>query len=103
MNLALEVLSKRDSRVSGTKEVFVFVVVDLDRSSNYPNNFVCILPKVIRTDSKVSSNFFKIFGGQSTQVAIRLLTNGIAKEDKRKVKAEIEERLKLLRMNQNKQ
>lgn len=76
-----------------------FAVVDLNKSKNYPENFVSILPMRIDSDGKLLSTFTKFFGNKSLETARRLLTTALKKEDDSEIKAEIERRLNLLEPN----
>jgi hypothetical protein len=72
-----------------------FAVVDMDKSQDYPSNFVCMLPKQV-SNSKQHSVFAKVFGNYSSELAKRLLTEALETEGNSEIKAEIEKRLKLL-------
>ncbi|KON33572.1 MAG: hypothetical protein AC479_04075 [miscellaneous Crenarchaeota group-6 archaeon AD8-1] len=60
MKLKLLIIQKdtKDYR----KPEYRFIVVDLKKSKKYPQNFVCILPKTIKSKPKPASNFERIFG-----------------------------------------
>ena len=75
---------------------FRFAIVDLDKSENYPSNFVCMLPMQISVKGKSHSVFLQVFGDKSLEMARALLTGALETEDDFEVKAEIERRLKLL-------
>jgi hypothetical protein len=79
---------------------FRFAVLDLDRSLDYPANFVCLLPTKIYNEGKVNNGFFKIFGDKSLEQAKLLLTKALKSEDDPEVKAEIKRRLTLLEPKQ---
>ena len=49
------------------------VVVDIDKSRQYPLNFVCVLPRYFRVLEKRSSKFAKLFGEKSLCIAKKLL------------------------------
>jgi uncharacterized OB-fold protein len=97
MKLALSASKRYVKAVSGSKEEIVFAVVDLDKAGSYPLNFVCMLPKVLEREFKPSNNFLKIYGKESRQIAIDLLTNALERQDDLKVRDEIERRLEALR------
>ena len=82
---------------------FRFAVVDLDKSRDYPANFVCILPVVVSNDGKSQTAFFKIFGNKSLEQAKLLLTRAFKNESEYEVKGEIQRRLKLLDPEKNRQ
>ena len=96
MKLKLTVSKKYMSRASGSTEEIVFAVVDLDKAEEYPANFVCILPKKLGSELKPSNKFLEIYGKESFQIAIKLLTNALVSENEAEVKTEIEKRLKAL-------
>ena len=73
-----------------------FAVIDMEKSHQYPANFVCILPTVINNDEKSQNTFSKMFGNKSKAQAELLLTGALKNEDESEVKAEIERRLVLL-------
>ena len=95
MKLTLSVSKRLVDRASGYREEVVFVVLDLDKADEYPANFVCLLPKNLEK-CKPSSKFFGIFGAESSQIAIRLLTDALSSESDVVVRNEIGKRLKAL-------
>ena len=76
-----------------------FAVVDLNKSEDYPENFVSMLPMRINSDGKMPSAFTKFFGNKSLETARRLLTEALKTEDDSEIKAEIARRLNLLESN----
>jgi hypothetical protein len=76
-----------------------FAVVDLNKSEDYPENFVSMLPMRIDSGGKMLSAFTKFFGNKSLETARRLLTEALKTEDDSEIKAEIERRLNLLEPN----
>ena len=99
MKLELSVSKRYVSRPSGSTEEVFFAVVDLDKAGSYPLNFVCLLPKRIEREFKPSNKFLKIYGKESSLIAIELLTNALRSEKDLTVKSEIERRLKALQSN----
>ena len=75
---------------------FRFAVIDLDKSRDYPANFVCILPSVMSVEKKSNNIYQKIFGNEGLEQAKVLLTAAMKTESESGIKAEIERRLKLL-------
>jgi hypothetical protein len=73
-----------------------FAVIDEEKSSDYPSNFVCLLPTVINNDEKTQNVFSKIFGIKSQEQAELLLTKALKNESERVVKDEIKRRLALI-------
>ncbi|MGD6932701.1 MAG: hypothetical protein ACQCN5_00655 [Candidatus Bathyarchaeia archaeon] len=72
------------------------VVIDLDKSSHYPLNFVCVLPRYFRLLEKRSSKFAKTFGAKSLNVAKQLLVEADETEDDPQIKKVIGKRIKAL-------
>jgi hypothetical protein len=68
-----------------------FAVVDTEKSSKYPENFVCLLPTSIEKGNQ--SRFSKLFGKESAEKAENLLVEALRKEDEAEVRAEIKKRL----------
>jgi hypothetical protein len=97
MKLELLVSKKYVNRVSGFTEEPVFAVVDMDKAKSYPLNFVCLLPKALERASKPANRFLEIYGDESNQIAVALLTKALGSEADVKVRDEIEKRLKALR------
>jgi uncharacterized OB-fold protein len=96
MKLELSASKRYVRATSGSKEEVVFAVVDLDKAETYPLNFVCLLPKNLEREFKPSNKFLKIYGKESSQIAIELLTNALRSEKDLTVRSEIEKRLKAL-------
>ena len=75
---------------------FRFWVIDLEKSCEYPSNFVCLLPTVINNDEKTKNLFSKIFGDKSQGQAELLLIKALKNESEGIVKDEIRRRLGLI-------
>jgi hypothetical protein len=73
-----------------------FVVVNLDKAKKYPANFVCVLPKLKSSIVRPSTVFSIVFGEDSLRLAKQLLKKALRSEDDAEIRAEIQERLKLL-------
>jgi hypothetical protein len=101
VNLAFELrIFKGDyGRGHYIKRHLRFVVLDSNKSTNYLENFVSMLPMNIDSDGKTPSAFTKIFGNDSLKIARGLLTVSLKKEHDSEIKAEIERRLNLLEPN----
>ena len=76
-----------------------FAVVDLNKSEDYPENFVSMLPMRIDSGEKMPSAFTKFFGNKSLETARRLLAEAFKTEHDSEIKAEIARRLNLLEPN----
>jgi hypothetical protein len=77
-----------------------FAVVDLDKSKHYPENYICLLPLDPRANPKAHTNFSKIFGNNSFELAKRLLTKAMKTEKDSEIKAEIKKRLRIFEPKQ---
>ena len=96
MNLKLRI-TKHYSSDSYIKPKHIrFAIIDLDRSPDYPINFVCNLPKSIKLNERQPSNFSKTFGDNKLGVAKKLLNEALQTEDDLEIKEEIEARLRNL-------
>ena len=73
------------------------VVVDLDKSGNYPLNFVCILPQTTTSLGKPSNAFSRVFGTSSLEVARKLLCRALKKEDDDDIRKELAKRLRAIK------
>jgi hypothetical protein len=73
------------------------VVVDLDKSKKYPQNFICILPQTAISRGKTSNIFNKVFGQNSLEVAKKLLLKALKSEQDDDIKKELQTRLKTLK------
>lgn len=82
---------------------FRFAVLNLDKSQDYPANFVCILPTQFVNNGKTNSQFINIFGDKSQEQAKSLLTEALKNEDNFIIKEEIRRRLSILKSNSNNQ
>ena len=70
-----------------------FAVVDLDRSTDYPANFLCLLPTFSNGEVKHENRFCELFGEESVKKAELLLVSALRNEEDYEVKIEIEKRL----------
>jgi hypothetical protein len=93
----LRLLSKKKEFNDYSHKAYIrFVVVDLDRSKEYPANFICLLPKNIKVNGKRTTKFESNFGDNSSELAKKLLKRALRAESDREVKTEIRKRLDLL-------
>lgn len=96
MNLKLRI-TKHYSSDSYIKPKHIRMsIVDLDKSPDYPVNFVCNLPKNIKVNERQPSNFSKTFGDSKLEVAKTLLNDALKTEDDPDIISDIEARLKIL-------
>ena len=96
MNLRLYVSKNRDARDYSQGRHIRFAVIDLKKSKNYPENYVCMLPLQPRANGKAHNIFSELFGNDCLELAKRLLIKALKTEGDLEIKAEIEKRLKLL-------
>lgn len=94
MDIKLQIFKMGSGRGSSFAERFHFVVVDLDKSKNYPANYVCILP--LELNGKKPSTFSTIFGDKSLNLAKKLLQNSLETTNDAEKKVEIARRLRRL-------
>lgn len=89
-------LKKQSGRTEySTKTQVQLVVVDLDKSGRYPQNFVCILPQTIT--SQRQNIFSQIFGTSSAEVAVKLLQRALKREKDNDIRKELTRRLMVLK------
>jgi hypothetical protein len=98
MKLKLYAIKKGNQQLDSDIQL---VVVDLDKSNQYPLNFVCVLPRYFRMLEKRSSKFAKTFGPKSITLAKRLLVEADKKEEDPQIKKVINKRIKDLDTKQN--
>jgi hypothetical protein len=97
LKLSLSIFKREGMNDYSGKKHIRFAVVDLDRSKEYPINFVCILPRNIRVNGKNRTEFEKTFENESLNIAGKLLESSLKAENDWEVKEEIRERLGLLK------
>jgi hypothetical protein len=92
-------LFKRESGRSeySLKTEVQVVVVDLDKSKKYPQNFVCIPPQTAISHGKTSNIFNKVFGQNPFEVAKKLLHRALKREQDDDIRKELQTRLKKLK------
>ena len=79
-----------------TRTKHIFAVIDLDKTKQYPQNFVSLLPKNIKATVKPTNIFEGLFGNESLKIAKHLLEKSLETRHNSKTKQTIRERLKLL-------
>ena len=97
MNLKLYAIKNTKQRIENVQ----LVVVDLDRSKNYPLNFVCVLPRYFRILEKRSSKFAKLFGEKSHDTAKKLLLDAKRREEDPEIQTTINKRIKAINVQQD--
>ncbi len=104
MRPSLYMLKRHNGRTEYSMKTEVqVVVVDLDKSKQYPLNFVCILPQSTASLGKPSSIFGRVFGASSLEVANRLLYRALKREKDADIRKELTKRLKALKTHSNSQ
>lgn len=96
MNLGLRISKNYNSKSYLNNNFINFAVVDLDKSKNYPANFVCLLSRIINTKKSQQSKFSSLFGDESKLIAKQLLTHALKSEADLENRKAIRDRLKLL-------
>lgn len=96
MKLKLRITEKETKNISNTQHYFT--VIDTDISKQYPQNFVSVLPKNIKTLAKPSSVFEGLFGDKSLEMAKQLLEKALKSRPNSETKKSIRKRLKLLEL-----
>ena len=99
MKLSLSIFKREELNDYSRPSYITLVVVDLEKSKDYPANFVCVMPKNINANGKFHTKFEKIFGDNSLELAKKLLKKALRVERDREVKAEIRKRLEMLKPN----
>ena len=98
MNLKLYAIKKGNQNLDSCIQL---VVVDLDKGKRYPLNFVCVLPRYLRLLEKRSSNFAKIFGAKSLNLAKNLLVEAKDQEENPEIKRALDRRIKDFKSKQD--
>jgi len=91
-------ITKRETKHYNTrvKTKHLFAVIDLDKSKQYPQNFVSVLPKKINAKVKPANIFEEIFGDKSLELANQLLQKALKKRPDPETAKAIRDRIKLL-------
>ena len=55
-------------------------VIDKEKALTYPQNFLCLLPKLINPKLKQQHKFVELFGEKSPQIAHDLLSRALEEE-----------------------
>ncbi len=94
MRIKLKAFAEDSNDLGG---YYRFAVIDLEKSCNYPSNFVCLLPTIIKNNEEKTQNLFsKIFGIKSQEQAELLLTKALKTERESVVRDDIRRRLALI-------
>jgi ABC-type oligopeptide transport system substrate-binding subunit len=98
MKPSLYLFKKENGRSEYSMKTEVqIVVVDLDKSKKYPQNFVCILPQTAISPGRTPNIFSKVFGQDSLEVAKKLLHKALKSEQDDDIRKELQTRLKTLK------
>jgi hypothetical protein len=92
--------NKREIFSKNSQKTINFAVMDLDKATGYPANFICVLPKQIGDVGDYQNIFSSLFGKESQRTAEKLLTDALKVELDPEIALEIEKRLKLLQLSQ---
>lgn len=96
MKLRLHITKNEDLKDYSRGQYFRFAVIDLDKSKNYPANFVCMLPKKPTVNDTPHNIFSKIYGKESILIAKQLLKRALNSESDLEIKNAIAERISML-------
>lgn len=96
MKLRLHISKNEDLKDYSKGQYFRFAVIDLDKSKQYPANFVCMLPKKPTINDAPHNIFSKIYGKESITVAKKLLKKALSIESDLEIKNAITERINML-------
>lgn len=96
MKLRLHITKNEDLKDYSRGQYFRFAVIDLDRSKQYPANFVCMLPKKPTVNDTPHNIFSKIYGKESILIAKQLLKRALNSESDLETKNALTERLTML-------
>jgi hypothetical protein len=96
MKLRLYISKNEDLKDYSRGQYFRFAVIDLDKSRNYPANFVCMLPKKPTINDTPHNIFSKIYGKESIKVAKHLIKKALSSENDLETKNALTERLTML-------
>ena len=76
-----------------------FAVVDKDKATRYPANFLCLLPRQVNPRLKQKYKFIEFFGSESPQLAQDLLNRALITENDTKIREAIRKRLKFFNVH----
>ena len=94
MNLELRITKHYALRSFTNWPKIRFAVLDKDKASRYPENFICLLPKQINPKLKQKHRFIELFGNESPTIAQNLLNKALDSTEDPEVREEIRRRLK---------
>ena len=97
MKLRLHITKNEDLKDYSRSQYFRFAVIDLDKSKQYPANFVCMLPKKPTINDTPHNIFSKIYGKESITVAKQLITKALNSENDLEIKSALTKRLNMLK------
>ena len=84
-------------KTKNAESSYRFAVVDCNKASEYPANFVCMLPlRIELVKGKSLNTFGALFGEKSTDFAIELLKKALLREKDENIKMELKKRIKIL-------
>ncbi len=90
------ILKRKTFNGKRTKIEYHFLVVNSDAKTNYPLNFVCLLPKHQKYVREYTE-FSRIFEQRSEDLAKKLLSDALKREANPFIRKEIQKRLSILR------
>jgi hypothetical protein len=98
MKASLYVFKRKGRTATTLKPLVHIVVVDQEKGTKYPKNFVCVLPEFFGLPTR---HFEKLYGVHAKDAAKKLLCEAFEKETDSEIKLEIERRLRGLEGAEN--
>ena len=96
MNLSLHIEKNYNIKDYLKSSHIRLAVIDLDKSKDYPANFVCILPRTNNPNAKTQNKFQEKYGSKSQKIIKKLLEQALKTADDQNIKKELLARLKLI-------
>ncbi|MBK5133461.1 hypothetical protein JJE00_03425 [Candidatus Bathyarchaeota archaeon] len=96
MNLSLHIEKNYNLKDYLKPSHIRLAVIDLDKSKDYPANFVCMLPRTINPNAKTQNKFQEKYGSKSQEIIKKLLNQALKTEDDQDLKKELIARLTLI-------
>jgi len=94
MQPRLHVVKRKKGLTTKTQKTVVRIaVVDHEKNSKYPKNFVCVLPGQLGSPDCA---FEQLYGSNAKEMAKKLLTDALKREKDAEVKLEMKRRLQTL-------
>jgi hypothetical protein len=94
MRISIKAFKRKKGCIDRTRETVVnLVLVDQDKSKDYPDNFVCVLPAQLGFPAAL---FEKLYGDKSKEAALGFLNEALKREQDPEIKKEFQRRINAL-------